>query len=53
MPREYHHEVRSRARKIRKANKPTLTTKDYIQRILVILIILGILITALYLSDSI
>lgn len=45
--------VRRRARQIRKAAKPKSTTKEYLQYGLVILIILGILFTALFLTDTI
>ena len=50
MPRERRRIVRERAKRIRKVTKPKLTTKDYIQRTLVILIIVGILATALILT---
>ncbi|GEM_PF-1455764 len=45
--------VRERARSIKKASKGKLTTKDYLQRALVVLIIVVILIGALYLTDNI
>lgn len=47
MPRERRRIIRQRAKQIRKVSKPALTTKDYIQRGLVILIIAGILAAAL------
>lgn len=50
MPRERRRVVKARAKRIRKVSKPKLTTKDYIQRGLVILIIVGILATALILT---
>lgn len=47
MPRERRRIVRQRAKRIHKISKPQPTTKDYLQRALVILIIVGILATAL------
>lgn len=44
--RENDKRVRKRARSIRKAQKAKLTTKDYIQRTLVVLIILAIIAVA-------
>lgn len=44
-------QVRRRARQIRKANKPKMRTKDYLQRALVVLIILAILGLALLLTQ--
>jgi hypothetical protein len=44
--------VKQRAKRIHKANKNVLTTKDYLQRTLVVLIILVILASALYLTGS-
>ncbi len=52
MPRERARIVRQRAKKIKQATKPNLTTRDYLQRALVILIILGILVTAVILSEQ-
>jgi hypothetical protein len=52
MPRERKRVIRQRAKQIRKANKPKLSTKDYIQRTIVILIIVGILATALILTQQ-
>ncbi len=52
MPRERRRIVRQRAKQIKKANKPKLTTKDIIQRTIVILIIVGILATALILAQQ-
>jgi hypothetical protein len=40
--------IKSRAKQIKKANKAQLSTKDYIQRGLVVLIIIAILAAALY-----
>lgn len=52
MPRERKRIVRQRAKQIKKATKVELTTKDYIQRAIVILIIVGILATALILASK-
>lgn len=52
MPTQNKRLVKERARKIRKASRGKLTTKDYIQRAIVILIILGILATALILTST-
>lgn len=52
MPRERRRIIRQRAKQIKKASKPELTTKDYIQRTIVILIIVGILATALILAQQ-
>ncbi len=46
-------EIKQRARSIQKANRPKLTSKDYIERALVILVIVGILLAALFLTDTI
>ncbi len=43
--------VRQRARQIRKATKAKLTTQDYLQRAVVVLIIVGILALALVLTQ--
>lgn len=51
MSRERRQAIKQRARKIRKANKPKATAKDYLQFVLVILIIAGILGAALYLTQ--
>lgn len=52
MERDFRRKVRSRARKIRKANKTQLTTKDYIQRTLVVLLIVLILAGALFVYNK-
>lgn len=44
--------VRHRAKQIRKAQKPKLSTKDYIQRALVVLIIVVILSAALFIYEN-
>jgi len=44
--------VRQRARQIKKAQKAKLTTKDYLQRALVVLIILLILAAALFVYET-
>ncbi len=43
-------EIRRRARSIRKAAKPELTRKDYVQRVIVVFIILAILVLAFFLT---
>lgn len=44
--------VRERAKQIKKAQKGELTTKDYIQRALVVLIIIVILSAALFIYEN-
>ncbi len=44
--------VRERAKQIKKAQKPKLTTKDYVQRALVVLIIVLILAAALFIYEN-
>ena len=51
MDRDRRAAVRQRARQIKKAQQPKLTTKDYIQRGLVVLIILTILAGALFVYE--
>lgn len=53
MQRDYRRRVRRRARDIKKASKPELTTKDYIQRGLVVLLIILILGAAMYVYNNI
>lgn len=50
MPRERRRVIKERAKRIHKLSKPKLTSKDYIQRTLVILVIVGILALALILT---
>lgn len=52
MERDRRAAVRQRAKQIRKAQKVELTTKDYIQRSLVVLIILVILAGALFIYET-
>lgn len=44
--------VRDRAKQIRKAQKAELSTKDYVQRALVVLIIVVILAAALFIYEN-
>lgn len=52
MDRDRREAVRRRAKQIRKAQKVELTTRDYIQRGLVVLIILLILAGALFVYEN-
>lgn len=52
MERKRSEAVRHRAKQIRKAQKPMLSTKDYIQRALVVLIIVVILSAALFIYEN-
>lgn len=52
MEREYRRRVRRRARNIKKANKAELTTKDYIQRALVVMLIVLILAAAMFVYNK-
>ncbi len=52
MAENYNREIRKRARRIRKVNKPKATIKEYMQYSLVILIIAAILLGALYMTGT-
>lgn len=47
-----HRRIKRRAKKIQKASKGKLDTKDYLQRALVVLIILVILAAALFFTNA-
>lgn len=52
MERSRRERVRQRAKRIQKARKNKLTTKDYIQRALVVLLIVAILGIALFFTNK-